>query len=187
MSRMIYVAGEAGAGKTTLVRGALQMHSDKLQYLTTYTTRPPRGKPEDELGYVFVARNEYEQIRNASKRWDHGEFYGNWYGADVAAAHRTLESGKSLIVTTMPDVQTISEMAQTYGIEPLTIYIKTARDVRARRLLGRVALNEIARINEDDGLVGFAQFANRVFEPVNVVEQDIHDFSQIIGECIDGK
>ena len=187
MARMIYVAGEAGAGKTTLVHGALQAHPDRLSYLTTYTTRPPRGKPEDEPGYVFVTKDGYTQLREASEQWDHGEYYGNWYGADVAAAHRTLEAGTSLIVTTMPDVAAINEMAKIYGVDLLTIYIKTAREVRAQRLVGRIALSEIARITEDDQLADFAQFANRTFEPANVLDQDIRDFSQLIGECIDGQ
>lgn len=187
MSEMFYIAGKAAAGKTTLVRGALQVYNDKLKYLTTYTTRAPRGRPEDEPEYVFVTRDEYERKRASSKQWDHGEYYNNWYGSDVEAARQTLEAGTSLIVTTMPDVQAINEMAAMYGVEPLIIYVNTARYVRMGRLAGRTALSEIARINKDDQLTAFTQLANRTFEPENILQNDISAFNQLIGEYIYGK
>jgi len=68
MPSMICVAGEAGAGKTTLVRGVLSAYPQSLEYLTTYTTRPPRGNPLEELGYIFVTKEEYEQLRRQSTK-----------------------------------------------------------------------------------------------------------------------
>ena len=184
MKRLFCVAGEAGAGKTTLTRAALKAYPDHLRYLTTYTTRDPRQQPEDEPEYIFVSREEYEQLRRTSTKWDHGEFYGNWYGSDVSAAQLELETGRSLIVTTPPSIEVVHEMAQLYEVNPLTIYVKACRQVRQKRLMARMAIDQIARLVEDDGMTGFERDASRVFEPMGVIEQDVQDFNDMIGEYI---
>ena len=75
-------------------------------------------------------------------------------------------------------------MAQLYEVNPLTIYVKACRQVRQKRLMARMAIDQIARLVEDDGMTGFERDASRVFEPMGVIEQDVQDFNDMIGEYI---
>lgn len=186
MPKMFFVAGEAGAGKTTLIRGALEEYPDDLQYLRTYTTRPPREAHEPE--YVFVGRGQYGALRAASRQWDHGEYYGNYYGCDVASANEILRSGTSLIISTMPDVVALDAMKALYvDADPYTLYIKTERQLRAARLAGRGIVAETARLEVDDTLfVEFEAAADLVFEAPGEIEESRIAFNKIVGELIYG-
>lgn len=70
--KLILVSGLSGAGKTTLVAGALEQMPE-LTYLRTVTTRPMRSGEETSHEYTFVTQQEYEARRRASKEWDHTE------------------------------------------------------------------------------------------------------------------
>ena len=184
MPRMFFVAGEAGAGKTTLIRGALEEYPDDLQYLQTYTTRPPREAHEPE--YVFVDRSQYDVLRAASGQWDHGVYYDNSYGCDVAAANETLRSGTSLIVSTMPDLAVLDTMKALYSdADPCTMYIKSERRLRAARLAGRGVVAETARLEVDDGLSAeFEAAVDLVFEAPGNIGASRAAFNKIVGELI---
>lgn len=186
MPKIFFVAGEAGAGKTTLIRGALKEYPDDLRYLQTYTTRPPREAHEPE--YVFVGRSQYDALREASSQWDHGEYYGNYYGCDVASANETLRSGTSLIVSTMADVAALDAMKALYAdADPYTMYIKAERQLRAARLAGRGILAETSRLEVDDILAAeFGEAADLVFEAPGGIEESKIAFNKIVGELIHG-
>lgn len=186
MAKMLYVAGEAGAGKTTLIRGALEAYPDDLQYLRTYTTRPQREDHEPE--YVFVDQAQYNDLRMATPQWDHDEFYGNYYGCDVSAANATLRGGTSLIVSAMPDRAVLEAMKSLYtDAESYTVYVRTERELRAARLAGRRVVSETARILVDDTLpVDFDVTADLVFEAPGGIEESKIAFNKIVGELIYG-
>jgi len=186
MSKMFLIAGEAGAGKTTLIRGALDAYPNDLRYLRTHTTRSPRPTPEAEPEYVFVDRGEYGRRRKASKKWDHDEFYGEYYGSDIAVAHGTLRTGTSLIVSTMADLAVVDTMRELYGeaADMVTVYVRTSRDLRMSRLAARAATVEATRVATDDTFTGQLESAvgvtDAVFMPSNDITQSSNIFNQLI-------
>lgn len=79
---LIFVSGISGAGKSTLIRFVLE-NSTNFIYLKTLTTRPQRQGEEDSLEYEFVTNSDYDEARSHSELWDHTEYKGFKYGADV--------------------------------------------------------------------------------------------------------
>src|SRR5258708_23817597 len=142
MSRMFFIAGESGAGKTTLVREALRRYPDKLRYLVTLTTRPPRPGL-DEPEYEFVSQAGYQARKSEALHWDEGEYYGHHYGCDPDDANRTLKSGTSIIVGTTPVARDIETMRMQYAGESLVVYVRTSKETRLQRLLARGVVEEL--------------------------------------------
>jgi guanylate kinase len=82
--KVILVAGLHGAGKSTLIRAALEKLPE-LSNIKTYTTREPR-QSEREHGsqeYIFVNQAEYDRLKK-KPGWDHSERRGTCYGSDAA-------------------------------------------------------------------------------------------------------
>lgn len=132
---LILVSGLSGAGKTTLIRAVLEV-LPKLTYLHTATTRPPRSGEADGIEYQFVDDEEYETLRQTSKHWDHAEYHGYKYGADVAKVLETIQSGNSVICALAPNLAIIAQMKRLYGSEPITIWIDTSAQMSATRIAG---------------------------------------------------
>lgn len=131
--RLILVSGYAGAGKTTLIRAALK-RLPKLHYLRTAVTRPMRPDEQDSPEYDFVTPDEYDSRRRSSHSWDHSEFDGYYYGADIAAVTRQIEQGESFICAVIPD-DTYRQMGERYGLKPVVIWIDTPLEVANQRLM----------------------------------------------------
>src|SRR5690349_4251804 len=100
---LIFVSGVSGAGKTTLIRHALKAIPN-LEYLKTVTTRPKRADEDDKPEYEFVNDFQYEKRRLTSRNWDHADYNGFKYGADVDSVRRQLNSGVNIICSVMPDL-----------------------------------------------------------------------------------
>ena len=64
--KLIFVTGLFGAGKTTLTAEAVAGIPD-LNYLITYTTRPPRvGEVSEKGEYIFTDNAQYEEHKSKS-------------------------------------------------------------------------------------------------------------------------
>jgi guanylate kinase len=148
--RLLLVSGLSGAGKTTLIRAALR-RLPQLSYLQTVTTRPPRPGEDGQPEYIFVTEQEYERRKNTSSSWDHSEYQGYKYGADVHAVLDTLQRGGHVICALAPDETILEQMKHLYKEEPVLIWIDTPKAVSAARIQGdalRAARHETADIKQ---------------------------------------
>ncbi len=171
VGKLIFVSGLSGSGKTTLITRALE-HLPDVKYLKTYTTRPKRTTETNSIEYVFVSDSEYEKLKAASKSWDHTDYVGYKYGADVDQIKADLANGTSVICSVVPNMNEIKRMAALYGQEPILIWIDTPPHVAKQRLAGDAARK--ARI-EDDSI---RQHFNVLFRPTGNLEEDASRFTQ---------
>lgn len=128
---LIVITGLSGAGKTTLIREAL-VRLPTLRYLTTYTTRPPRDNDTDSLEHVFVDTATYKERQKSAVEWDHAEYGGYFYGADVSAVKKLLQT-HDVICAIAPDPRILAMLSQYYTITRL-IWIDTPADVAKSRI-----------------------------------------------------
>jgi guanylate kinase len=178
--KLIFISGFSGAGKTTLVRYALETVPN-LVYLQTTTTRPLRNGEHASHEYIFVTDSEYEQRRSASNSWDHTDYGGYKYGANIDDYTRQLERDINVIVTVPPDKKIMTAMKRLYGSEPITIWIDTPlADAKAR--VADDALRH-ARKQSDNIKKDFTY----VFTPTNNEHADKKTFAAMVAKFIENQ
>lgn len=175
--KLILVSGLSGAGKTTLIGGALKV-LPKVEYLTTYTTRSIRAGEVSGDEYIFVSTKEYDQLREKSSNWDHTEFSGNYYGADINEIRDKLKRGITIICSIAPDRAVVESMESLYGQKPVTIWIDVDHNTLHQR-----TKDDIARAgrNEDENA---KESFNNIFRPSSNIEEDTKSFLNLVESII---
>ncbi len=92
----LILSSPSGAGKTTLARLLLESDSKLIQSISV-TTRPPRPQERDGVDYIFVAREQFEALREGGELLEWAEVFGNLYGTPAEPVRRSLASGKDMI------------------------------------------------------------------------------------------
>lgn len=175
--KLIFVSGLSGAGKTTLIRAAMQQ-IDTLSYLRTVTTRPRRQGEQDGVEYQFVNEQEYEAARAKSEQWDHSEYQGYKYGADVAAVRKQLGSGVAVICSIAPSGVILEQMKHIFGPDPITVWVDTSIEVVKARIKGdklRSARQENMSLRAE---------MQHIFTPTYLLADDEAAFTKLIRSLI---
>ncbi len=95
--RLFVIAAPSGAGKTSLVRAAMQ-RDPALSFSVSHTTRPPRPNEVDGRDYHFVTPQEFERMARSGAFLEHAEVFGNRYGTGRAATGAALAQGRGVIL-----------------------------------------------------------------------------------------
>ncbi len=94
---MFVVSGPSGAGKGTLIRGALSRVPD-LAVAVSATTRAMRPGEVDGREYHFMSRAEFARLVGQGAFLEHAEFAGNRYGTLASELDRITGTGRSVIL-----------------------------------------------------------------------------------------
>lgn len=175
--KLIFVSGLSGSGKTTLISEALKAINN-LSYLKTSTTRPMRPDEAQSIEYDFVTAEEYERLMQSSHNWDHTEYKGFNYGANIANTTSKLAKNKHVICSVVPDRQIIDSMSILYGSKPVTIWIDASSKVSRNRVSNdklRAARKESERIKES---------FDYLFIPIGNLDRDSKEFIGLISDII---
>lgn len=181
-SRLFVIAAPSGAGKTSLVRAAMQ-RDPSLFFSVSYTTRVPRPSEVDGRDYHFVTPQEFERMVHSGAFLEHAEVFGNRYGTGRAATEAALAEGRGLIL----DID-YQGARQVRALMPAVVDIFILPPSRAqleRRLRGRRTDSEAA-------------IARRLADSVNeishwqefrfvVVNQDFESALQDLADIVAGR
>lgn len=185
--KLITISGIAGAGKSTFIRNAIEIYSDKLEYLKSYTTRP-RRKGENDSEYHFVSNQKFTEALNQSDCWNGGDIYGNHYGEDVSYYLRRLKTGRFLINCCFPSVEELSSLYKFYSKEQVySIYFDVPKMIAADRLLVRDGESALSRIAINNTLNISSEFLSEVdcvFRPTNDLETNTSLFNNLVNDII---
>jgi guanylate kinase len=91
------VSGPSGAGKTSLVRRAIDA-DPRLAFSVSHTTRAPRPGERDGVDYRFVSRREFERLESAGVFLEWAEYQGNLYGTSREAVEGPTARGLDLVL-----------------------------------------------------------------------------------------
>lgn len=96
-SKVFVVAGPSGAGKGTLIRGALETLPD-VHYAVSGTTRPPAAGEVDGRDYHFLSDDRFDQLlaRDAFLEWE--EVFGSRYGTLRSEVEGPLAESKRVLL-----------------------------------------------------------------------------------------
>ncbi len=133
-AQMFIVSAPSGAGKTSLVRRAIDELSD-LSVAVSHTTRDQRPAEEEGTHYHFVSRDLFEQMIDSDQFLEYAQVFGNYYGTSMGAVNDALEAGKDVILEI--DWQGAAQVRQKL-VDVVSIFIlPPSRTTLIERLRGR--------------------------------------------------
>ena len=131
---MFIVSAPSGAGKTSLVRRAID-DLDDLAVSVSHTTRARRPGDEDGRDYHFVSREEFERMIASDRFLEYAEVFGNYYGTSVEAVATCIDAGRDVILEI--DWQGAEQVRQKLD-EVVSIFVlPPSRATLIERLRGR--------------------------------------------------
>ena len=116
---LFIISAPSGAGKTTLVKAALEQFTDML-YSISYTTRKPRADERNGVDYHFVSKQEFKKGIKKGHWAEWAEVYGNYYGTSAEFIEKSLSSGYDILLDI--DVQGTLQILKHYP-DSVTIFI----------------------------------------------------------------
>jgi guanylate kinase len=96
-AQMFIVSAPSGAGKTSLVRRAIDELGD-LTVAVSHTTREQRPAEQGGEHYHFVSKDTFEQMIDSDQFLEYADVFGNYYGTSMKAVNDALSAGLDVIL-----------------------------------------------------------------------------------------
>jgi guanylate kinase len=160
---LIIVSAPSGAGKTTLVAGALG-RDNRAQPSISFTSRRSRAGEEQGVHYHFVSRAEFEAMIANGDFLEWAEVHGNLYGTSRRAVEEIRSSGSDVILTIdiqgaaqarnlFPDAVSVFVMPPSLDALTLRLESRGTDTAHDRRLRLEGALHEMEQYVNFDYVV----------------------------------
>lgn len=98
---LVVVSGPSGVGKSTIV-AKLADARPQVVPIVTATTRHQRPGEIDKVHYHFMARAEFDRLREDGGLLESANVHGNWYGTPIEQVRGILAAGRDAILTIDP-------------------------------------------------------------------------------------
>jgi guanylate kinase len=184
IANLIVLSGPSGVGKSTVLKGLLARHADRLRLSVSATTRPPRPGELDGVDYYFLNDEEFERRRRAGEFLECCEVFGrgHWYGTLLAEVTPSRNDQKWVVL----DID-VDGAEKVLGQVPtaLTIFLRPDSDAELERRL------RARRTESDEAIARRLEVARRELaradqyqhQVVNdVIERAVNEISEILSE-----
>jgi guanylate kinase len=94
---LFILSGPSGVGKDAVLH-KLKETSLQLKYVVTMTTRPRRERERDNIDYIFVSKEYFQDLIENDGLLEYANVYGNIYGVPRAQVEEALDKGHDVIV-----------------------------------------------------------------------------------------
>ena len=131
---LIVISAPSGAGKTTLVREALNSRDD-LEFSVSYTTRPPRAREENGVDYCFVDESRFKNMISDDEFLEWAQVFDHWYGTSRASVEALRAAGKTVLLEI--DWQGADQIRAREPTAVSVFILPPSRGELERRLRGR--------------------------------------------------
>ena len=109
---LVVISAPSGCGKTSIVERLLKRNLDWVRSVSA-TTRPPRMGEKNGEDYLFLSRDDFENMKAQSQLLEWAEIYGQFYGTPASFVARQTDEGKVVLLTI--DVQGSRQIKESWG------------------------------------------------------------------------
>jgi guanylate kinase len=165
LGNLIIVSAPSGAGKTTLVAGAIE-RDNRARPSISFTSRRPRAEEEQGVHYHFVSRAEFEAMIANGEFLEWAEAHGNLYGTSRRAVQEIRSSGCDAILTI--DIQGAAQMRKLFPDAISVFIMPPSLDALVERLENRgTDTAHDRRLRLDNALHEMEQYVNFDYVVIN--------------------
>lgn len=128
---MLVVSSPSGAGKTTLTRNLLEQE-ENVSLSISVTTRARRGSEIDGVHYHFMAKRQFENLRDTGDLLEWAEVHGNYYGTPREPVEQALGEGRDVLFDI--DWQGTRQLLDKMRDDVVTVFVlpPSADELKAR-------------------------------------------------------
>lgn len=133
--RIVVISGPSGVGKTTVVRRLLA--TGRYVLSVSATTRPPRGREQHGVDYLFVSVPEFEAMRDRGELLEWARVHETrFYGTPEGPVREHLAAGRDVILDI--DVQGAAQLRRRGDLPLVSVFLlPPSLELLRRRLEGR--------------------------------------------------
>tara|TARA_B100001123_G_scaffold180397_1_gene206646 strand:- start:807 stop:1367 length:561 start_codon:yes stop_codon:yes gene_type:complete len=113
------ISGPSGVGKDSVIQKLNESNSN-IENIITITTRKIRENEIHNKDYIFVNKQEFEDLIKKKKLIEWSQVYGNFYGVPKDQIENNLKKENKIIIKT--DIQGIKKLKQKFK-NAITIFI----------------------------------------------------------------
>jgi guanylate kinase len=117
---MLVLSSPSGAGKSTIARNLLETDPG-LELSVSVTTRQRRASEIDGVHYHFLARREFERLRDSDELLEWAEVHGNYYGSPREPVERAMSDGRDILFDI--DWQGAHQLAEKMRADVVSIFV----------------------------------------------------------------
>ena len=117
---LFVVSAPSGAGKTTLVKAALDADAD-LSLSVSCTTRTPRAGERDGRDYFFVDQTEFASRRDGGDFVEWAQVFDHFYATPRGPLDAAIAAGRDVLLDV--DIQGARAITKTYPADAVGIFV----------------------------------------------------------------
>ena len=155
---LFVISSVSGGGKTTVIRGLMELMDD-LELSVSHTTREPRPGELDGIDYTFIDDREFESMIDEGLFLEWALVYGHYYGTSRSTVEAITDNGRDAVLDI--DVQGGMQVKNKRKDAIMIFIVAPGEEEQERRLRSRgtesdhevsmrleAARRELAFINE---------------------------------------
>ncbi|MDQ2084859.1 guanylate kinase [Herbivorax sp. ANBcel31] len=173
---LVILSGSSGVGKNTVINEVLKQ-SNNIELMPTITTREMRSGEEPGKPYVFVTKEEFEQMIKEGELIEYQIVHGFYYGTPKRIVEEKLKDKKILIKDI--DVDGTQVLAKNLK-NVVTIFIKPASK---EQLIERLKSRGETRIDARLARYDYEEEMSKKYQYI-VVNDKLEDAIEKITEII---
>lgn len=116
---LVVFSGPSGSGKGTILHDVLEQEPSVMLSVSA-TTRAPREGEQNGVNYLFLGKNQFEQMIADGGMLEHACYCGNYYGTPRKPVEDAMKNGKDVILEI--EVQGALQIKQKFP-ECVTVFI----------------------------------------------------------------
>ncbi len=94
---LFVISAPSGAGKTSICRAVMEKR-EGISFSVSATTRPPRQGEVNGKDYLFVSRDEFQQMIDRDELAEWAEVHGHLYGTPLLPLVKKTDAGEDLFL-----------------------------------------------------------------------------------------
>ena len=134
---LVILSGVSGSGKDTVKREVIK-RLDYVESFPTVTSRPIREGDIPGVTYIFVNKEQFEEMIQNGELYEYDLHHNNYYGVPKKPLQEKLDAGKVAIRDV--DVNGTETLVRKLGnsIKIITIFLHVPKDELKTRLENRI-------------------------------------------------
>ena len=189
---IIVISGPSGAGKTTVCKEILKRRKNTV-FSVSVTTRKPRNGEIDGKDYFFISEKKFKRMLKNNELIEWAFVHNNYYGTPKKFLHRTINSGKDIILDIdvqggmkikkfFPEGIFIFLMPSSWKVLEQRIRKRAQDDEKTIKVRLKNAKKEISYISDYTYFVINDKLENAVKSIISIIEAEHRKISRLKDE-----